>query len=91
MIFIKKTRDGMCVESQAVFDCAGVGILEGGPDVYIERARGTIITVILHDAGEAEAVFRQICEAQGHPERTVTIEAKDLCIFECQYRLDEDE
>lgn len=31
---------------------------------------------------EAAEVFHQICEAQGHSEKTVTIEVDALCVFE---------
>lgn len=82
MILIKKFRRDSPPEYQAIFDCAGVGIGGGSASVYIERVRGSTITVMFPNEREAAEVFHQICEAQGHSEKTVTIEVDALCVFE---------
>ena len=82
MILLKKFRRDSPPESQAIFDCAGVGRMYGSASVCIERVRGSTITVMFPNEREAAEVFHQICEAQGHSEKTVTIEVDALCVFE---------
>lgn len=82
MILIKKFKRDGPPEYQAIFDCAGVERVAGSASVCIARVRGSTIMVMFPNEREAEEVFHQICEAQGHSEKTVTIEVDALCVFE---------